>query len=125
MNKDNTFNHFMDIKYAHGEKIDIPKIVNNCEYQWFSQSLTTVNNALIRVGVVEGEFPWHTHENDDEFFFVLSGKLYVDLENETFELNPHQGVTVTKGTLHRTRAEEKTVMLMAETAEMTDVSGDK
>jgi mannose-6-phosphate isomerase-like protein (cupin superfamily) len=66
----------------------------------------------MRLGIVEGEFHWHRHDEEDEFFLVLSGRLLVDLENETFELGPHQAVTVPRGVLHRTRAPEKTVMLM-------------
>jgi mannose-6-phosphate isomerase-like protein (cupin superfamily) len=65
---------------------------------------------------VEGEYHWHKHDNDDEFFFVLQGQLLIDLEDRTIELNPHQGVTITKGVMHRPRAPKKTVMLMVETS---------
>ena len=104
----------LDVKYKHFELIDIPQMVKECTVKWFNQSLTEVNGSVVRVGIVEGEYHWHKHENDDEFFFVLEGKLFVDLENKTFELNPGQGVTVTKNVLHRTRAPKKTVMLMVE-----------
>ncbi|MTV48529.1 cupin domain-containing protein [Heliobacillus mobilis] len=57
---------------------------------------------------------WHQHEQEDEFFYVVSGKLYIDLENESIELYPQQGYTVPKGVVHRTRAPEKTVILMVE-----------
>ena len=68
-----------------------------------------------RLGIVEGEYHWHKHDNDDEFFFVLSGKLFIDLEGRTIELAPMTGTTVPKGVMHKTRAPEKTVMLMVET----------
>jgi mannose-6-phosphate isomerase-like protein (cupin superfamily) len=71
---------------------------------------------VIRIGIVEGEYHWHKHDDDDEFFFVLQGRLLIDLEDQTIELNPHQGVTVGKGLMHRTRAPKKTVMLMVETS---------
>lgn len=103
------------IKYGHLELIDVPAIIASCKEKWFNQALTEVNNSVIRIGIVEGEFHWHKHDHDDEFFFVLEGKLYVDLEGRTIELNPGQGVTVSKGILHRTRAKQKTVMLMVET----------
>ena len=73
-----------------------------------------VNGSVVRVGIIEGEYHWHKHENDDEFFFVLEGKLLVDLENKTIELNPGQGVSITRNVMHRTRAPQKTVMLMVE-----------
>ncbi|MBS1597938.1 MAG: cupin domain-containing protein [Bacteroidetes bacterium] len=104
----------MDIKYDHFEVIDIPKMVEETKDKWFNQTLTKVNESVVRVGIVEGEYHWHKHDTEDEFFFVLSGKLFIDLENETIELNPHQGYTVSKGVVHRTRAPKKTVMLMVE-----------
>jgi mannose-6-phosphate isomerase-like protein (cupin superfamily) len=70
------------------------------------------------LGIVEGEYHWHKHDSDDEFFFVLEGTLYVDLEDRVIELNANEGVTVSKGILHRTRAPKKVVMLMVETAEI-------
>jgi mannose-6-phosphate isomerase-like protein (cupin superfamily) len=104
----------LDIRFKHFERIDIPKIVEEVKDKWFNQTLTEVNGSVIRVGIVEGEYHWHKHENDDEFFFVLEGKLFVDLENKTIELNPDQGVTVSRNVLHRTRAPQKTVILMVE-----------
>ena len=71
---------------------------------------------MVRLGIVEGEYHWHKHENDDEFFFVLEGKLWIDIEDhETIELNPLQGTTIPKGVMHRPRAPQKTIMLMVET----------
>jgi len=111
----------LDIKFKHFELIDIPKMVNEVKDKWFNQTLTEVNGSVVRVGIVKGEYHWHKHENDDEFFFVLEGKLFVDLqesvpsgEDRTIELNPGQGVTVTRNVMHRTRAPQKTVMLMVE-----------
>jgi mannose-6-phosphate isomerase-like protein (cupin superfamily) len=105
----------MNIKYQHLELIDIPTIVEECQQRWFNQSLTTVNGSVVRIGIVEGEYHWHKHDEDDEFFFVLTGKLYIDLEDRTVELNPSQGTTISKGVLHRPRAAHETVMLMVET----------
>ena len=104
----------LNIKFNHIELIDIPQIVKETKDKWFNQTLTQVNGSVVRVGIVEGEYHWHKHENDDEFFFVLEGKLFVDLEDRTIELKPGQGITVSKNLVHRTRAPEKTVMLMVE-----------
>lgn len=106
----------LDTRFDHLEKIDIPQIVSECKDKWYNETLTKVNDSVVRVGIVEGEYHWHKHDNDDEFFFVLEGKLFVDLENRTIELNPFEGVTVSKGIVHRTRAPQKTVMLMVETS---------
>lgn len=108
----------LDIKFDHLEKIDIPEMIEECTDKWFNQTLTQVNNSVVRLGIVEGEYHWHKHDNDDEFFFVLRGKLLVDLEGKTIELKPEQGITIPKGIRHRTRAPKKTVMLMVETKEV-------
>jgi mannose-6-phosphate isomerase-like protein (cupin superfamily) len=110
------YNTHLDIKFAHFEKIDIPAMVAANPHKWFNQTLTEVNGSVVRLGIVEGEYHWHKHDNDDEFFFVLEGQLLIDLEDRTIELNPQQGVTISKGVMHRPRAPIKTVMLMVETS---------
>jgi mannose-6-phosphate isomerase-like protein (cupin superfamily) len=115
---ENQFNYttLLDVKFDHLQKMDVPEMVRACKDKWFNQTLTKVNDSVVRLGIVEGEYHWHKHDNDDEFFFVLDGQLLIDLENETIELNPNQGVTITKGVMHRPRAPKKTVMLMVETS---------
>ncbi len=108
----------LDIKFKHLERIDVPEMVKECNDKWFNQTLTQVNDSVVRLGIVEGEYHWHKHDIDDEFFFVLEGKLFIDLEDRTIELNPGQGVTISKGILHRPRALKKTVMLMVETKDI-------
>lgn len=108
----------LDVKYDHLELIDVNRMVKECTDKWFNQTLSRVNDSVVRIGIVEGEYHWHKHDNDDEFFFVLSGQLLVDLEDRTIELNPNQGITVGRGVMHRTRALQKTVMLMVETSEI-------
>lgn len=123
MSSQYNYNQQMDIKYDHLELIDVPAIIAENKEKWFNQTLTQINDSVARLGIVEGEYHWHKHDNDDEFFFVLEGKLFLDLEDRVIELGPMQGATVTKGVMHRTRAPEKTVMLMVETA-VIDPLGD-
>ncbi len=115
MDKEYDYKQKMNVKFNHQEVIDVPKMVEECKEKWFNQTLTKVNESVVRIGIVEGEYHWHKHDNDDEFFFVLSGKLFIDLEDKTIELNPNQGTTISKGVMHRPRAPKKTVMLMLET----------
>ena len=93
MSKPDNYNINLDVEYGHMELIDIPSIVAACKEQWWNQTLTDVNDSVVRIGIVEGEFHWHKHDNDDEFFFVLEGRLLIDLEDKTIELNPMQGTT--------------------------------
>jgi mannose-6-phosphate isomerase-like protein (cupin superfamily) len=114
MNTQYTYVTRLDIQFEHLQNIDVNQIVSACTDKWFNQTLTKVNDSVVRLGIVEGEYHWHKHDNDDEFFFVLSGKLLIDLEDHTVELSPNQGMTISKGVVHRTRALQKTVMLMVE-----------
>jgi len=104
----------MENKLGHSETIDIQVIVDGTKEKWTNMSLSEVNDSLVRLGIFEGVFHWHKHENEDEFFYVISGKLLLDLESGTLELLPKQGYTVPRCVLHRTRAKEKTVVLMVE-----------
>jgi mannose-6-phosphate isomerase-like protein (cupin superfamily) len=106
----------LDVKFKHFELIDIPTLVKECKDKWFNQTLTQVNDSVVRTGIVQGEYHWHKHDNDDEFFFVLEGQLLIDLEDRTIELNPNQGTTISRGVMHRPRALQKTIMLMVETS---------
>jgi len=118
MDTHSKYNINLDVKYDHLETIDVNSIVNSNKEKWFNQTLTKVNNSVVRLGIIEGEFHWHKHDIDDEFFFVLDGKLFIDLEDKTIELEPNQGVTIPKGVLHKPRAPQKVVMLMVETADI-------
>jgi mannose-6-phosphate isomerase-like protein (cupin superfamily) len=98
------------------ECIDVPALVHACTDQWYNQTLCQVNDSIVRLGVVRGEYHWHKHDAEDEFFYVVEGRLLIDLEEQTVELSPRQAFVVPKGVVHRTRAPERTVMLMVEKA---------
>lgn len=123
MKDNNPYTQHMNVKFGHLETIDVPALVEECSESWFNQTLTKVNGSVARLGVVEGDYHWHKHDEDDEFFFVLEGTLFIDLEGQTVRLERHQGLTVPKGVLHRPRAPERVVMLMVETATI-DPLGD-
>jgi mannose-6-phosphate isomerase-like protein (cupin superfamily) len=97
------------------ELIDEKALADACPHQWYNQTLCAVNDSVVRLAVVQGEYHWHKHENDDEFFYVVEGRLFIDIEGRTMELAPRQGVVIPKGVMHRTRASQRTVILMVET----------
>lgn len=106
----------LDTKFNPLELIDISAVAATLKDNWNNQTLCRVNDSVVRLGVVQGEFHWHKHDADDEFFYVVDGKLLIDLERRTIELSPKQAFVVPKGVVHRTRAPEKTIILMVETA---------
>ncbi|OLC04658.1 MAG: cupin [Gemmatimonadetes bacterium 13_1_40CM_4_69_8] len=106
----------LNIYYPPLERIDVQTLVDACTDQWYNQTLCRVNDSVVRLGVLQGEYHWHKHEDEDEFFYVVEGRFFIDLEGRTVELAPRQGFVVPKGVLHRTRAPERTVILMVEGA---------
>lgn len=116
MSEDHDYNINLNVQFQPLVRIDVPELVARCKDPWFNQTLTRVNDSVVRIGIVEGEFHWHKHDDDDEFFFVLEGNLIIELEDRTIELHPGQGVTIPKGVLHFPKAPVKTVMLMVETS---------
>jgi mannose-6-phosphate isomerase-like protein (cupin superfamily) len=105
----------LDVKYKPLELIPEKEFSDACTQKWFNQTLCAVNDSVVRIGIVEGEYHWHKHDNDDEFFYVVEGELLIDLESQTINLLPRQGMVIPKGVVHRTRALQRTVMLMVET----------
>jgi mannose-6-phosphate isomerase-like protein (cupin superfamily) len=101
-------------RLGQSEIINVSKLIRENKKKWVNINLTEVNDSIVRLGIFEGEFHWHKHNLEDELFFVLDGRLLLDLEGKTLELTPHQGYTVPRMILHKTRADEKTVVLMVE-----------
>ena len=106
----------LDVKFAPLSVVDVPALVARCNDRWYNQTLCRVNDSVVRLGVLQGEYHWHKHDRDDEFFFVLEGRFVIDLEDRSIELGPQEGFVVPRGLRHRTRAPERVVVLMVETA---------
>jgi cupin domain len=106
----------LNVQFGPLERIDVPALVAACTDRWYNQTLCWVNESVVRLGVVQGEYHWHKHDQDDEFFYVVEGRFWIDLPDRVVELGPGQGVVVPKGVMHRPRAPERTVILMVETA---------
>ena len=119
MSSQTTYSINTDVKFAPLELIDVKQIADTCEEAWFNQTLCRVNDSVVRVGILHGEFHWHKHDREDEFFYVVEGRLLIELEGRTVELLAGQGFQVPRGVMHCTRAPERTVVLMIEAATVT------
>ena len=115
-NKAYPYATFLDVKFPPLTVVDVPSLVNAVTDRWYNQTLCKVNDSVVRLGVMQGEYHWHKHDQDDEFFFVLDGHFIIDLEDRSIDLQPREGFVVPKGVVHRTRAPERAVILMMETA---------
>lgn len=113
-----------EIKFKPLELLDFPSIITSCKKEWQNIGISEVNDCVIRLAVVQGEFHWHKHDKEDEFFYVISGLLLIDLEERIVELHPQQGFMVPKGVIHRTRAPERTAIMLVE-GSTVEPTGDK
>ena len=116
--EDQPYANYMNVRYEPLELVDVPALVEACTDRWYNQTLSKVNDSVVRLGVMQGEYHWHKHDHDDEFFFVVEGRFVIDLEDRSVELAAQQGFMVPKGVTHRTRAPKRAVVLMIETADI-------
>lgn len=107
---------YLNVLYEPLQVVDVPALVAACTDEWYNQTLTRVNDTVVRLGVLRGEYHWHRHDEEDEFFFLVDGRFIVDLEDRSVELAPRQGITIPRGVVHRTRAPERSIVLMMEGA---------
>lgn len=122
--QDYPYTTHLNVLYEPLEVVDVPALVASCTHRWYNQSLSRVNDSVVRLGVVEGKYHWHKHDDEDEFFYLVAGRFIIDLEDRSVELSPGQAFVVPKGALHRPRAPERTVILMVEGAGIIP-TGDK
>lgn len=103
--------------FAALEKISIPAVKRMSDHHWFNRTLCQVNDSLVRIGVFQGEFHWHAHEKEDEFFLVIDGHLEIEIEGRaTAVLDAGEGVMIPKGVRHRPIARRGATVLMVEQA---------
>jgi mannose-6-phosphate isomerase-like protein (cupin superfamily) len=110
------FDTHLDVRFAPLELIDVQALVDASTHPWYNQTLCRINDCVMRLGVVHGEYVWHKHDDEDEFFYVVEGRLLMDLEDRVVELRERNGFSVPRGVQHRPRAPERTVILMVEGA---------
>jgi mannose-6-phosphate isomerase-like protein (cupin superfamily) len=121
----------LDVLYRALEKVAVDPLVAAVQDAWYNQTLVRVNESVVRLGVMQGEYHWHEHPVDDEFFFVLEGQFVIDLEpaadgvtpGRIIELRSREGFVVPRGVRHRTRAPQRSVILMVETAGIVPTGG--
>lgn len=112
--EDYPYKTFLNVLYGPLEVVEVQQLVDACTDKWYNQTLCQVNDSVVRLGIVEGEYHWHSHKDLDEFFYVVDGRFLIDLEDRTVDLGPKQGFVVPRGVKHRPRAPQRTVILMVE-----------
>jgi mannose-6-phosphate isomerase-like protein (cupin superfamily) len=116
MTADYPYATHLDLRYPPLEVVDVPSLIGAVRDRWYNQTLCRVNDSVVRLGVMQGEYHWHKHDDLDEFFYVVEGTFLIDLAERTVALTERQGFVVPKGVVHRTRAPERAIILMVEGA---------
>ncbi|MEU6409325.1 cupin domain-containing protein [Microbispora sp. NPDC046933] len=99
------------------QAMDVQALIDQVDDPWYNQTLIQVGDVWVRLGVMHGEFHWHKHDEQDEFFFVLDGLFRIELEGaDTVELGPRQAFTVPAGMSHRPVVPVRSAVLMIEKA---------
>jgi mannose-6-phosphate isomerase-like protein (cupin superfamily) len=111
-----------EVLFPQGQHMDVASLAASIQ-PWSNRTLTQVNDAVVRLGVLEGDFHWHKHDDEDEFFYVIEGQLDIELPDRMVSLLPGQGVTVPRGVMHFPHARGRTVALMVEKGSV-DARGD-
>lgn len=120
MQEERSYSINLDVKYGFLKLIDVPAFESQVTENWVNQTLCRVNDCVVRVGVFQkGEFHWHKHDREDEFFFVLNGEFRIEIEGRTVDLGKHQGFTIPHGVMHKTSARGPATVLMVEAASVT------
>ena len=83
---------------------------------WHPRVVGELNGQLVKIAKVKGEFVWHQHENEDELFMVIKGKLFIDFKDKTVEINEGEMIVVPRGVQHRPWAEEEVHIMLFEPA---------
>jgi mannose-6-phosphate isomerase-like protein (cupin superfamily) len=95
-------------------KISLKELINKTKEPWQPMDVAYINETALRIAQIHGEYNWHTHRDEDEFFLVLKGKIYIDTEEGSTELKENEGYVVRRGTRHRSRAEKPAWILLVE-----------
>jgi len=113
----------VDKKVGHLEKLDVNELAKDINDDWKNFVVSEINDHVVRLSVLQRDFHWHLHKNSDELFYVVEGKLFVEFEDRTEELGPGQMITIPKNVRHRTRSNQRAVILCFESRD-NDVTGD-
>jgi mannose-6-phosphate isomerase-like protein (cupin superfamily) len=97
--------------------MDVQHLIDVVDEPWYNQTLIQVGDVLVRLGVMQGEFHWHKHDEQDEFFYLVQGEFHIELVGaDTVVLKPNQAFSVPAGMLHRPVVPTRSAVIMIEKA---------
>ncbi len=98
------------------KKVNLSEKLSLFADHWSPKIVGELNGQMVKLAKLKGEFVMHHHEQEDELFLVISGVLYIEMEDQTLELHPGEFVIIPKGTPHRPDAPEEVSVMLFEPA---------
>jgi mannose-6-phosphate isomerase-like protein (cupin superfamily) len=95
-------------------KISIKDKLDHIKDVWKPAIAGELNGQHVKLAKIHGEFVFHKHEDEDEFFMVIKGKMRMDLEDRSIDINEGEFIIIPKGIMHRPYSEEETHLLLFE-----------
>lgn len=94
--------------------IDVNQQLQSIQDFWKPHIAAELNGQMVKIAKIKGSFVWHHHEQEDELFFVLKGKLIIHLKDQILELHENQMVVIPKGVEHKPEAPEEVWLMLFE-----------
>ena len=96
------------------KKINLASKYNKIDEHWSPKVVAEMNDYQFKLAKIKNDFIWHSHEDTDETFIVIEGKIYIEFEDETVELSEGEMIVVPKGKKHRPYADEEAKIILIE-----------
>jgi mannose-6-phosphate isomerase-like protein (cupin superfamily) len=99
-------------------KVNLSEKLAQISEHWRPKMVGELNGQEVKLVKFQGEFPWHTHENEDEMFMAVRGSFDLEFRDRTVTINQGEFVIVPRGTEHRPTAKEEVEVLLFEPANL-------
>jgi mannose-6-phosphate isomerase-like protein (cupin superfamily) len=100
----------------HPERVNLAEALSNIDEHWSPRIAGQVNDSYVKLAKVQGEFVWHQHDEEDELFLVVRGRLLMQLRDRDLWLDEGEFTIIPRGIEHRPVAEEEVHLLLFEPA---------
>ena len=96
------------------KQINLASKYKRIKEHWSPQVVAEMNDYQFKLAKIKNDFIWHSHEDTDETFIVIEGKISIEFEDETIELSEGEMIVVPKGKKHRPHADEEAKIMLIE-----------
>lgn len=106
------------------QTVNLQSKLDTFDAHWSPKIVGELNKQQVKIAKLKGEFVMHSHEHEDELFYVVSGTLFIELKDKTLELNPGEFVIIPRGIAHKPIAPEEVSVMLFEPASTINTGGE-